>query len=240
MSTIGNLIWLICGGILAGLIWLIVGALMICTIIGIPYARACFVIAKFNFLPFGRELIKRDELRARSDLGTGALGLIANVIWILLFGWWIALLHLFAAGFSAITIVGIPFALQHLKLAAVCFAPVGRTVVKKHLAEAAWMHNAQTQLQQIRSNFSEQGQYEQSNQHLTGRSSASHDLGDTSSKPRPFELTKLIVARGDQTLGEFTEPEIQGHISTGFLIDTDWFWNSEKSEWQAIRTIAKR
>lgn len=224
MSTIGNLIWLIFGGVIAGLFWSLAGLFMILTVIGIPYARACFVIAKFSFLPFGRELIKRDELSGQADIGTGTLGTIGNLIWILLFGWWLALLHLLAAASTALTIIGIPFALQHLKLAAVCFAPVGRTVVKKHLAEAARIQNAQAQLK-----------------HIRGESSAAPSTRTTESPivspPPQLSPAKFTVARGEQVVGEFTQTEIQAHLSSGLLVQSDWLWNPQSNEWQPIRSV---
>ena len=240
MSTLGNLIWFICGGVLAGILWFIAGVLMIVTIIGIPYARACFVIAKFSFCPFGRELIKRDELSGRSDIGTGALGMIGNLIWILLFGWWLALVHVIAAAASAITIIGIPFALQHLKLAAVSFAPIGKTVVKKHLAEAARMNNAHAELRRIRDEQSDRGGPQQA-----VSSSMQIEQGVRSSLPessvRPLlTLAKLTVARGGQILGEFTEAQIQHHLLTGFLVETDSFWNQEANEWQPLSRMHRR
>jgi len=162
MSTLGNLIWLLCGGIVAGIGWFLVGVLMIITVIGIPYARACFVIAKFSFCPFGYEIIRRDDLTGHSDLGTSAAGMIGNIIWILLFGWWIALIHVLAAATTAVTIIGIPFAWQHLKLAAISFAPIGKTVVKKELAQLARMSNAQAELNRVRGQWSDAGAPQQS------------------------------------------------------------------------------
>jgi len=239
MSTLGNLIWLIFGGIIAGLGWLFAGVIMIITIIGIPYARACFVIAKFSFLPFGRELIKRDELSGSADIGTGTLGMIGNIIWILLFGWWLALIHLIAAAITAVTIIGIPFALQHLKLAAVCFAPIGRTVVKKHLAEAARMQNAQAQLQQIRGGLPAYAEPQQSVRPAKRSEPAARSLPVSPQQPQ-LALPTFTVARGEQTIGEFTQLEIQEHLSTGFLIESDWFWNQDASEWQPIGGLTMR
>jgi uncharacterized membrane protein YccF (DUF307 family) len=237
MSTLGNIIWLIFGGPIAGFCWLLCGVLMVLTIIGIPYARSCFVIAKFSFLPFGRELIKRDELSGQGDLGTGIFGMIANVIWIVFFGWSLALVHLLAAGFNAITIVGIPFALQHLKLAAVCFAPVGKTVVKRHLAEAAWMHNAQAQLQQIRSKSPTYYEPQQNLRRIAhGEASVQSSL--EASPQRLLPVPMFTVARGEQTFGEFTASDIRQHLSTGLLVETDWFWNQEAYEWQAIGRLS--
>jgi uncharacterized membrane protein YccF (DUF307 family) len=150
MSTLGNIIWFLCGGVIMALLWALAGVILAITIIGIPWARACFVIAQFNLCPFGRELINRKDLTGQDDLGTGGLGTIGNIIWFLVAGWWLALGHVLAACACAITIIGIPFALQHLKLAAISLAPIGKTIVKKHLAEAARMQSAHAELGRIR------------------------------------------------------------------------------------------
>ena len=134
MRTIGNLIWFLLGGIWLGLAWWLAGILMLISIVGIPWVRSCFVLGTFCFFPFGKQAIDREELTGKQDLGTGALGTIANVIWFLLAGLWLALGHLASAIANAITIIGIPFAIQHLKLAGCALAPVGKTVVSNEVA----------------------------------------------------------------------------------------------------------
>ena len=74
--------------------WLIAGVIMAMTIIGIPWARAAFNIANYTLLPFGRVALPREEMRGYEDLGTGPLGTIGNLIWLLLAGWWLALGHI--------------------------------------------------------------------------------------------------------------------------------------------------
>lgn len=142
LSTLGNLIWFFLGGVWLGLGWWLAGVVMALSIIGLPWARSCFVLGGFCFFPFGREAIGRDELSGQPDLGTGALGLVGNVLWFLLAGWWLALGHLAAAVANALTIIGIPFAVQHVKLALCALAPVGKTVVSKEMAEQARRRNA--------------------------------------------------------------------------------------------------
>lgn len=142
LSTLGNLIWFFLGGVWLGLGWWLAGVVMAVSIIGLPWARSCFVLGGFCFFPFGREAIGRDELSGQPDLGTGALGLVGNVLWFLLAGWWLALGHLAAAVANALTIIGIPFAVQHVKLALCALAPVGKTVVSKEMAEQARRRNA--------------------------------------------------------------------------------------------------
>ena len=129
LRFIANVIWFLCGGVLMGLGWWLAGLVAAITIIGLPWARACFVIGTFSFWPFGSEAVSRAELNGRSDLGTGPLGFVGNVIWFLLAGWWLAVGHVASALACFITIIGIPFGLQHLKLAVIALAPIGMAVV---------------------------------------------------------------------------------------------------------------
>ncbi|MFA3789769.1 YccF domain-containing protein [Aliiglaciecola sp. SL4] len=152
MRTIGNLIWFIFGGIIMGLAWCFFGLLAFLSIVGIPWGRSCFVMAGFSFFPFGKEAIARDELTQSQDIGTGGLGMLGNVIWFIFAGFWLALGHVFSAIACFITIIGIPFALQHLKLAGISIAPVGKTVVTKEVAAAARNANAEVEVANLRSN----------------------------------------------------------------------------------------
>lgn len=141
MRTLGNLLWFILGGLFLGLGWYLAGVLMICTIVGIPWARACFVMGGFALWPFGREAIDRRQLTGQADAGTGALGVVGNVLWFLLAGLWLAIGHLVSAVACFVTIIGIPFALQHLKLAGISLAPIGKVVVTAEEAVAARARN---------------------------------------------------------------------------------------------------
>ncbi len=129
MIFILNLIWFVLGGFFAGLGWILAGVIMALTIVGLPWARSCFMIARYTFWPFGYDIVSRDELTGQPDLGTGTLGTIGNVIWFVLAGWWLALAHLTAAVAFAVTVIGIPFAWAHVKLAMASLFPVGKTVV---------------------------------------------------------------------------------------------------------------
>ena len=131
MSLIGNIFWFILGGALLGIGWWIAGALAYISIIGIPWGKACFVIGQFAFMPFGKEAVSRKYITAKDDIGTGNLGTIGNVIWFIFAGFWLALGHLLSALVCFITIIGIPFGVQHLKLAAIAIAPIGKTIVDK-------------------------------------------------------------------------------------------------------------
>ena len=97
MSTLGNILWFVLGGFFMGLGWWLAGALAFLSIIGIPWGRACFVIGQFTFFPFGKEAIDREELSGKRDIGTGVLGLLGNIVWFVLAGWWLALGHLMSA-----------------------------------------------------------------------------------------------------------------------------------------------
>ena len=129
LRFLANVIWFLFGGVLMGLGWWLAGLVAALTIIGIPWARACFVIGNFSFWPFGKEAISRSELTGKGDLGTGPLGFVGNLIWFLLAGWWLAVGHVTSALACFITIIGIPFGLQHLKLAVIALAPIGLEVV---------------------------------------------------------------------------------------------------------------
>lgn len=137
LRVLGNIIWFLCGGVIMGLAWWLVGLVCFISIIGIPWGRACFVMGNFSFFPFGQEVIGRDELTKEMDIGTSPLGAIGNVIWFLLAGIWLAIGHIMSAVACFITIIGIPFALQHLKLAYISLAPIGKTVVPKEQAAMA-------------------------------------------------------------------------------------------------------
>lgn len=137
MSLILNILWLILGGgLIAGLLWLLAAVVMAITIVGLPWARACLTIAGFTFWPFGREAVNREDVTGRGDIGTSPLGTLGNIVWFVLAGVWLAISHVVAAVSLALTIIGIPFALQHLKLAHVSLFPIGMTVVDREIGDA--------------------------------------------------------------------------------------------------------
>lgn len=137
INVILNILWLVFGGLPMAAAWLLATILMFVSIVGIPWGRACFNIFLFTLWPFGREAVDREELTGRGDLGTGPLGGLGNLVWLLVAGIWLGIGHLLAAIADALTIIGIPFAIQHLKLAGVSLWPVGKTVVDKDAAIAA-------------------------------------------------------------------------------------------------------
>jgi uncharacterized membrane protein YccF (DUF307 family) len=129
LSLLLNLLWIVFGGLEMAVGWLIASIVMAITIIGIPWARAAFNIAAYTLLPFGQTAVSRADYLGREDTGTGPLGFIGNLIWLVLAGWWLALLHLIMAILFTITIIGIPFAWAHLKLAGIALWPIGKTIV---------------------------------------------------------------------------------------------------------------
>jgi uncharacterized membrane protein YccF (DUF307 family) len=142
MRTIGNVLWFVFGGCIMGLGWWLAGLVMLVSVVGIPWARSCFVFGSFCLFPFGQEAIDREELTGRRDLGTGALGTVGNIVWFLVAGLWLAIGHVTAAVANFVTIIGIPFGIQHLKLAVCALAPVGKTVVPSEVAAEARRRNA--------------------------------------------------------------------------------------------------
>ena len=120
MALILNILWIIFGGLAMAFGWLVAAVLMAISIVGLPWTPAALRIALYTLLPFGQRV---------EDTGAGAVGFLGNVVWFVLAGWWLALGHLIVAVGLAVTIVGIPFAWAHLKLAGLSLAPVGKTVV---------------------------------------------------------------------------------------------------------------
>jgi uncharacterized membrane protein YccF (DUF307 family) len=123
MSIILNILWFILGGFLISLVYILGGILLCLTIIGIPFGIQCFKLSVLGMAPFGR------EIRETEPPG-GCLSVIMNVIWIILPGLELALIHLFLAAFFAITIIGLPFAAQHLKMTRLAILPFGFRVVE--------------------------------------------------------------------------------------------------------------
>ena len=119
MSTLGNILWILTGGFLISLMYLVSGVLLILTIIGFPFGVQCIKFAGLALLPFGKEVYDKPS-------AYGCLAIFFNVLWILLGGFWIAISHLILAVLLGITIIGLPFAKQHLKLTAIALIPFGK------------------------------------------------------------------------------------------------------------------
>ena len=128
-SLLLNLLWIVFGGLWMAAGWLIAALIMAITIVGLPWSRSALEIALYTLLPFGHTVVPREVYTGRAGLGSGPLGFIGNLIWLVLAGWWLALGHLVTGLLLAITIVGLPFAWAHLKLAGLALWPIGKTVV---------------------------------------------------------------------------------------------------------------
>src|ERR1700748_2288017 len=116
VSILLNILWILIGGAWMALGWLVAAIVMAITIIGIPWARAAFNIAVYTLIPFGSRAVRRDEVTGMEDIGTGPLGVIGNLIWLVLAGWWLALGHLITAVMWGVNIIGLAVALAHLQL----------------------------------------------------------------------------------------------------------------------------
>jgi len=129
MNLLLNLLWIVFGGLWMAVAWVVAAVIMAITIIGLPWARAAFNIAVYTLLPFGQTAVSRDAHTGREDLGTGPLGTLGNIIWLIFAGWWLALGHILFALGHAVTIIGLPFAWAHLKLAGLALWPIGKMIV---------------------------------------------------------------------------------------------------------------
>jgi uncharacterized membrane protein YccF (DUF307 family) len=138
LSLLLNIAWIVCGGLWMALGWMVAAVVMVITIIGIPWAKSAFNIAWYTLLPFGQKAVSRADYSGQEDIGTGPLGLLGNIIWLVLAGWWLALGHVIVAVLLAVTIIGIPFAWAHLKLAGIALWPIGKVIVPAD--EAAFSH----------------------------------------------------------------------------------------------------
>ncbi len=151
MALLLNILWNIPGlGFITALMWLLAAVLMALTIIGLPWAQSCLMMAKYSFLPFGNTLVTKEELTGQPSMGTGPLGWLANILWFLLAGVWLCISHLTLAAAAAVTIIGLPFAWAHLKLAAAALFPVGKRVVPNEVGDAIALGRGQAALDRSR------------------------------------------------------------------------------------------
>src|SRR5258706_1689948 len=104
-SLLLNVLWIVLGGAWMAFGWLIAAVIMAITIGGIPWARAAFNIAAYTLFPFGSRAVSRAAYTGQEDVGTGPLGVIGNIIWLVLAGWWLALGHVITAVVMAVTII---------------------------------------------------------------------------------------------------------------------------------------
>lgn len=123
MNTLGNILWLILGGLIIAVIYYLVGLLMCITIVGIPFGLQLFKLGTYALSPFGHELVNGPN-------EPGCLSTVMNLIWILLGCWEVAAIHLFFGLLCCITIIGIPFGMQHFKMALNSIFPFGKEIRK--------------------------------------------------------------------------------------------------------------
>ncbi|MBN1185569.1 MAG: YccF domain-containing protein [Bacteroidales bacterium] len=122
MRLLGNIIWLLCGGLITAMEYLVASLVLLITIIGIPFALQTIKLAMLELWPFGAEIKTRENQ-------PGCLSTLMNFIWLFVGGFWIFLTHLVFGFLLGITIIGIPFAKQHFKLAHLALTPFGREVI---------------------------------------------------------------------------------------------------------------
>lgn len=123
MRTLLNVIWLVLAGVWLALGYLVAAAIMAITIIGLPFAKQAVKLAGYALWPFGRTLLPAESRRV-------GLSVIANVLWFVFAGWWLALEHLFIGILLCITIIGIPLGVGSFKMAGAALVPFGKQVVK--------------------------------------------------------------------------------------------------------------
>ena len=121
MRLLGNIVWFLCAGLLSFIGWSLAGIILCLTVILIPFGLQCFKIAGFGLFPFGKSISPSSNVSS----------LIFNIIWILAIGWELAVIHLASAFLLCITIIGIPFALQSIKMAGISLFPFGITFIKE-------------------------------------------------------------------------------------------------------------
>jgi uncharacterized membrane protein YccF (DUF307 family) len=123
MRLLLNVLWFVLGGWISGTLWILAGVIFAITIIGLPFAPSAFRIAGFSYAPFGKAV----------DPNNSRVGnVLLNILWLIVAGWWLALHHVVLAVALAVTIIGIPFAIQHLKLAILSLTPVGARVIETY------------------------------------------------------------------------------------------------------------
>ncbi|MGL4726951.1 MAG: YccF domain-containing protein [Scandinavium sp.] len=148
MRTILNILNFVLGGFATTLGWLLATVVSVVLIVTLPLTRSCWEITRLSLFPFGNEAIHVDELNPNEKsalMNTG--GTLLNVLWFVLFGWWLCLTHIVAGIAQCITIIGIPVGIANFKIAAIALWPVGRRVVSVETARAAREANARRRFQ---------------------------------------------------------------------------------------------
>ncbi|MFU0886008.1 YccF domain-containing protein [Kluyvera sichuanensis] len=148
MRTVLNILNFVLGGFLTTLGWLFATLVSIILVITLPLTRSCWEITKLSLLPYGNEAVHVDELDPAAKNGVmNAGGTVLNIVWFVLFGWWLCLTHIVAGIAQCVTIIGIPVGIANFKIAAIALWPVGRRVVPVEVARAAREANARRRFQ---------------------------------------------------------------------------------------------
>ncbi|MCL5501285.1 Uncharacterized membrane protein YccF, DUF307 family [Phytobacter palmae] len=143
MRTVLNILNFILGGFATTLGWLLATILSVALVITLPLTRSCWEITKLSLIPWGNEAVHVDELNPDSkNTLMNAGGTVLNILWFVLFGWWLCVMHIVAGITQCITIIGIPVGIANFKIAAIAIWPVGRRVVSVEVARAAREANA--------------------------------------------------------------------------------------------------
>lgn len=148
MRTVLNVLNFVLGGFATTLSWLFATLVSIVLIFTLPLTRSCWEITKLSLIPYGNEAIHVDELNPESKnalMNTG--GTLLNILWLIFFGWWLCIMHIFSGIAQCITIIGIPVGIANFKIAAIALWPVGRRVVPVEVARAAREANARRRFQ---------------------------------------------------------------------------------------------
>lgn len=148
MRTVLNIVNFVLGGFATTLAWLLATVLSVVLIITLPLTRSCWEITKLSLVPYGNEAIHVNELEPQGKnalMNTG--GTLLNTLWLVLFGWWLCIMHITAGIMQCITIIGIPVGIANIKIAAIALWPVGRRVVSVEIAQAAREANARRRFQ---------------------------------------------------------------------------------------------
>ncbi|MCR4456804.1 MULTISPECIES: YccF domain-containing protein [Pseudescherichia] len=143
MRTVLNILNFFLGGFMTTLAWILATMMSVVFVITLPLTRSCWEIAKLSLVPYGNEAIHVDELdpsRRNVIMNTG--GTLLNIIWLVLFGWWLCIMHILAGITQCLTIICIPVGIANFKIAAIALWPVGRRVVSVETAQAAREANA--------------------------------------------------------------------------------------------------
>lgn len=147
LALVLNILNFVLGGFAVTLAWLLATVVSAVLIVTLPYTRSCWEITKMTFVPFGNDIIHVKYLEPKSAV-ENSIGSVLNIVWFILFGWWLCLSNVFCGISQCLTIIGIPTGLAHFKIAAIALYPVGQRVLPKDTADL------------IRQQFTEQ-QYKQ-------------------------------------------------------------------------------